>query len=132
MQAGGARVVPIFWNASGEQLQELLGSINGVLFPGGGAPFSGQYWGAVSTIWAYVLKASACTLLFVRALICSHSCFVLGQANTNGDYFPLWGICQGFQQISALASQNMNVSPQACCNKRAGVFACACVYLSQC
>lgn len=28
------------------------------------------------------------------------------QANKNGDYFPLWGTCQGFELLTALTAGN--------------------------
>ena len=62
--------MPIFYNYTSPQLVALLGSINGVMFPGGGASFTGVYWNAVQTIWNYVLST-----------------------NAHGDYFPLWGTC---------------------------------------
>jgi len=86
IESGGARVVPIFYNQTTAQLQALLGSLDGVLFPGGGAPFSGVYWNAAQTIWNYTLWA-----------------------NSHNDYFPLWGTCQGFEQISVLASQDSSI-----------------------
>lgn len=76
-QSAGARVVPIFFNQTTSQLQSLLGSINGVLFPGGGASFSGVYLNAAETIWNYVLYA-----------------------NSHGDYFPLWGTCKNLIRIN--------------------------------
>jgi gamma-glutamyl hydrolase len=74
IESAGARVVPIFHTLPSTDLVKLLSSINGVLFPGGGASFSGVYWQTITGIWNYALSA-----------------------NDEGDYFPLWGTCMGFQ-----------------------------------
>lgn len=31
------------------------------------------------------------------------------QANDRGDYFPIWGTCQGFEQLAMLASGNLSI-----------------------
>jgi len=89
VEAAGARVVPIFWNSSTSQLEQLLASINGVLFPGGGSNFTGLYWQTVTTIWNYILKST-----------------------DSGNYYPLYGICMGFQEVSVLASGNLSLLTQ--------------------
>lgn len=57
-----------------------------VLFPGGGVDlFKSEYGKAAKIIYEFALKA-----------------------NDNGDYFPLWGTCLGFQLLTALTSgQNL-------------------------
>lgn len=38
----------------------------------------------------------------------SHCSLISMQANDAGDYFPIWGTCQGFQQLSVLtANKNL-------------------------
>jgi len=86
VEGAGGRAAPIFFNLSSSELSSLLGSLNGVLFPGGGASFTGVYWNTVQAIWNFVL-----------------------QSNAQGNYYPLWGTCQGHEQISVLASSDPNI-----------------------
>jgi gamma-glutamyl hydrolase len=88
LESGGARVVPIPFTLPYQAMEQLLAQLNGVLLPGGGSDMSvpSPYRTAVETVWAYVTKANAA-----------------------GDYFPLWGTCQGFEQIAVLAAGNVSV-----------------------
>lgn len=82
IEAAGARVVPINYYATNSQLDHLLDSLNGFLFPGGGSvyPSSAQY--------VYdQLKAR----------------------NDKGTYLPLWGTCMGFQWLLIAQSKNQNI-----------------------
>lgn len=82
LESGGARVVPIRVRESDEYYEKLFKSINGVVFPGGG----------VNIVTSYFAKAAK--ILYNMAL----------RANDAGDYFPLWGTCQGFQQMTVLTA----------------------------
>jgi len=77
LEASGARVVPIDFDATDAELDSLLGSLNGLLFPGGGAAFP---------------KSAQYAFDKVRAM------------NDAGDPFPLWGTCMGFQWLLLAAS----------------------------
>lgn len=87
IESAGARVVPVNYYADEEELTEAFNSLNGFLFPGGGAwfPSSAQF------IWNKTIAA-----------------------NGEGDYMPLWGTCMGFQWL-CLASTNgkLELDPQA-------------------
>ena len=82
LEAAGARVVPINYYASTDELDELFAGLNGIFFVGGGAAFppSAQY-------------------LFDRTV----------EANDAGDFTPLWGTCMGFQWLLISASRNTNI-----------------------
>ncbi|XP_011409161.2 PREDICTED: gamma-glutamyl hydrolase A-like [Amphimedon queenslandica] len=82
IESAGARVVPIINNITQDELKDLFGSINGVLFPGGGSSL-------VESAYLEVAKT-----IFELAK----------QANDEGDYFPLWGTCLGFQLLCVLQS----------------------------
>ncbi|XP_033748712.1 gamma-glutamyl hydrolase-like [Pecten maximus] len=82
LESGGARVVPIRVKESDQYYETLFKRINGVVFPGGG----------INIVTSYFAKAAK--LLYNMAL----------KANDDGDYFPLWGTCQGFQQLTVLTS----------------------------
>ena len=86
-ESGGARVVPIHYNSTQAELQDVFSKINGVLFPGGGADLdnttlyqSGQY-------------------LYNLAI----------EANNKGDYFPIFGHCMGFELLNIITSENFNI-----------------------
>ena len=82
IESAGARVVPVPYNASTEQLDFLFESLNGFFFPGGGAayPSSAQY------IYDKVVKA-----------------------NDAGDKVPLHGTCMGFQWLLIAQSHDGNI-----------------------
>ncbi|XP_053537215.1 gamma-glutamyl hydrolase isoform X2 [Ictalurus punctatus] len=82
LESAGARVVPVMINKTEEEYTILFKSINGILFPGGGASiFSSGY-------------AKAASIFYKLAL----------DANSKGDYFPVWGTCLGFEQLTLLTS----------------------------
>ncbi|XP_060789230.1 gamma-glutamyl hydrolase-like [Neoarius graeffei] len=82
LESAGARVVPVMINRTEDEYTVLFRSINGILFPGGGASiFSSGY-------------AKAAGIFYRLAL----------EANSKGDYFPVWGTCLGFEQLTLLTS----------------------------
>ncbi|OWF36133.1 gamma-glutamyl hydrolase-like [Mizuhopecten yessoensis] len=85
-EAEGARIVPIRIKEPDEYYEDIFQRINGVLLPGGSIDIMTSY------------HAKAAKKLYNMAL----------KANDNGDYFPIWGTCQGLQLLSALtAGQNL-------------------------
>lgn len=82
LEAAGARVVPIMVNRPEEEYHELFNSINGILFPGGGANLMTSGY------------AKAANIFYKLAL----------EANSKGDYFPVWGTCLGFEQLLVITS----------------------------
>ena len=85
LESSGARVVPIFINQTQEYYDEMFESINGLLFPGGGVSIYGL------SQYSIVGK-----MMFEKAL----------EANQQGDYFPIWGTCLGFELLVLLANQD--------------------------
>ncbi|KAG7330047.1 hypothetical protein KOW79_006269 [Hemibagrus wyckioides] len=82
LESAGARVVPVMINRTEEEYTKLFKSINGIHFPGGGVSmFSSGY-------------AKAAGIFYNLAL----------EANSKGDYFPVWGTCLGFEQLTLLTS----------------------------
>lgn len=82
IESSGARVVPINYYASEDELDNAFAKLNGFLFPGGGATFpdSAQY-------------------IFDKTV----------EANKAGDFMPLWGTCMGFQWLLISASRDPDV-----------------------
>ena len=84
LEAGGARIVPIFFDSSKEELDFILTRVNGVFFTGGLVdfnptvedPLGSKYLATTQAIYEHVVKE-----------------------NKNGNYFPLWGTCLGFERM---------------------------------
>jgi len=87
IESAGARVVPIFHNAPESELKHIFSSINGILYPGGGADLDDTK----------LYKAGK--YLYDLAIA----------ANDNGDFLPLEGHCMGFQFLSMITSQNLTI-----------------------
>ncbi len=84
IQMSGAQVVPIFaYTKDRSYFDRLLPQLNGVLFPGGGQAIN------INNIWTsnadYILK------------------YAINQTN-NGNPFPVWGTCLGWQLLAYLTS----------------------------
>jgi len=86
-QAGG-RVSPVRFDLPDDDLMSLLQQVNGILFTGGENTLlpETKYFQTALKIFNYAKMA-----------------------NDKGDYFPLWGTCQGFQLLSVLAAQSQAV-----------------------
>lgn len=82
LESAGARVVPIRINGTEEDYTKLFYAINGLLLPGGDVDLQKSQFSRASKIF-YELAI---------------------KANDAADYFPIWGTCQGFQQLTVLTS----------------------------
>lgn len=85
VEAAGARVIPLIYNEPTEILYNKLELVNGVLFTGGWAK-SGRYFKVAEEVFKKVL-----------------------QKNDEGDHFPLYAICLGFELLSMIISQNNDI-----------------------
>ncbi|CAN8233851.1 unnamed protein product [Cochlearia groenlandica] len=84
-EAGGARVIPLIYNEPAESLFQKLELVNGVIFTGGWAK-EGLYYDTVKKI-------------FNRAL----------ERNDDGEHFPVYAICLGFELLTMIISQNIDI-----------------------
>ncbi|XP_006055982.1 gamma-glutamyl hydrolase isoform X2 [Bos indicus x Bos taurus] len=82
LESAGARVVPVRLDLKNEEYEKLFKSINGVLFPGGSVNL-------MRSGYARVAK------MFYNLSIKSFG---------EGDYFPVWGTCLGFEELIYLVS----------------------------
>ena len=82
VESTGARVVPINYYATHEDVDEVFGYLNGFIFPGGGAglPPAAQY------VYDLVVEA-----------------------NDKGDFIPLWGTCLGFEWLLMCSTRNQDI-----------------------
>ncbi|XP_074029676.1 gamma-glutamyl hydrolase isoform X1 [Leptinotarsa decemlineata] len=78
LESAGAKVVPVWIGQSDEYYQRVVNYTNGILFPGGGTYFNetGGYGQSAKTIYHLAMKN-----------------------NDRNIYYPLWGICMGFQVL---------------------------------
>lgn len=79
IESAGGRVVPIPYNMPRHLAAPLMNQLNGLVFPGGGTE----------------ITDSALTLFEIAVEI-----------NKNGNHFPVWGTCMGFQWMSMYFAQN--------------------------
>jgi len=88
VESSGARAVPVPYSASEQTLTAMFSALNGIIFTGGGLDLSmdSQYFQAADFLYNLALESY-----------------------TKGDYFPIWGTCQGFQLLSIITSQNESV-----------------------
>lgn len=82
LESAGARVVPIRLDLTNKEYKKLFQSLNGVLYPGGSVSL-------MKSGYALVAKK------FYNLAI---------QSFDDGDYFPVWGTCLGFEELSYLIS----------------------------
>eukprot|EP00741_Cyanophora_paradoxa_P018082 tig00021037_g17459.t1 len=76
VESAGLRVLPVLYDTPPEELKVLFKSLNGLVIPGGR--------GDVTHDWH-----TAARLLLHEAV----------HANRRGDYFPVWGTCDGFKLL---------------------------------
>jgi gamma-glutamyl hydrolase len=88
LESGGARVVPIRYDAPAAATRDLLRQINGALFTGGAAAF---FEADGVTLTQYAATAS---IVFNES----------EAAAAAGESWPLWGTCLGHQLISVLGA----------------------------
>lgn len=88
LESAGARVVPIPFNSNSTYLATLFKGLNGVLLPGGGTPLSADQ--------PFYKTAR----FFHDAAIAAHA---------NGDYFPIWGTCLGFELMAIMAADDHSI-----------------------
>ncbi|KAL2091777.1 hypothetical protein ACEWY4_011575 [Coilia grayii] len=82
VESAGARVVPIRLNQTRGEYEKVFSQINGLLFIGGAVDLEKS---------DYALTAR----IFYKLAV---------EANSRGDYFPVWGTCMGLQLLTVLVS----------------------------
>ncbi|XP_055737819.1 gamma-glutamyl hydrolase-like isoform X1 [Salvelinus fontinalis] len=83
LESAGARVVPVMINQTLKEYKTLFNSINGILYPGGDASIVSSGY------------ADAARIFYELAI----------EANSREDYFPVWGTCLGFEELTYLTSR---------------------------
>lgn len=107
IEAAGARIIPLPWNAP--NITDYLKIINGVLFTGGGTNLTFTELGAT------MLQGEDGTIIAPGGGLTpvgqamNKIVSYIYQQNLNGNYYPLWGTCQGFEAIGILMSGNTSI-----------------------
>ncbi len=96
LEAGGAKVAYINYNASEGEIRQLFTKLNGALFPGGAAAL--LEGGGLS-------KYGKTGKLIMDLAI---------EANAKGDNFPVWGTCLGFELMILVASGTNSILKSGC------------------
>jgi len=88
IESAGARVVPIFFDATTAELDILFAGMNGMVYTGGGSSFQPgtQYYKTGHYLYQKAIAAQKA-----------------------GDYFPLWGTCLGFEFLSCLTAEDFSI-----------------------
>ena len=79
LELGGARVVPVMYEATDREVDAIFANTNGLLLIGGDAP------------------------------VCSAACRFLASAVSaakGGDAYPIWGTCDGFEWLMQMAAKD--------------------------
>lgn len=86
LEGAGARVVPVMINKTVDYYERIASYVNGILLPGGGTYFDtfGGYAEAGQKLYELAIKM-----------------------NEAGDFFPMLGICLGFELLTYVASNNV-------------------------
>ena len=90
LRAGGVSPIAIPFNASDADLYHLLDSVNGVFFTGGSLDLSDP---VTKKLHPYTITSQK---------ILDYTM----QKNDNGDYFPLFGVCQGIELLHILVAND--------------------------
>ncbi|KAK3917519.1 Gamma-glutamyl hydrolase A [Frankliniella fusca] len=93
VESAGARVVPIWINKTRSYYENMMSKLNGVLFPGGSINFDAKYGFGDAGAMIYDIAKGF---------------------NDKGEYFPLWGTCQGFELLAFLGANRTD--PLTNCN----------------
>ncbi|CAK1550605.1 unnamed protein product [Leptosia nina] len=94
IEASGARVVPILIGRNRSYYRELLGKINGVVFPGGATYFNQSNGYADAGQYIYEIAQ---------------------ELNDAGHHFPIFGTCLGFELLIILASGRGRIENRGLC-----------------
>jgi len=92
IESAGAQVVPIQYDLPRDKMLSMLKKVNGVLLTGGNSVFVDEN-GKKNPI--------AESLEFIVNYIVDE--------NLKGNYYPLWGTCQGFQVIAMILANDYNL-----------------------
>ncbi|CAD8152642.1 unnamed protein product [Paramecium octaurelia] len=96
IEQAGARVIPIHWDSSYDEITSTLNQINGVLFTGGDVDL---YLNNTQPGFTFNKFTDTASFIFQKVI----------QFNKAGKFYPLLGICQGFQLINYIASSYYEV-----------------------
>ena len=82
LESGGARALRVPYNASTDEIEAIYEQTNGIFFPGGGCDLPQS----ARDLWSLKLKGEE-----------------------EGDVYPAWGTCLGFEWINQLVSEDDSI-----------------------
>eukprot|EP00826_Nyctotherus_ovalis_P038329 TRINITY_DN3585_c0_g1_i1.p1 TRINITY_DN3585_c0_g1~~TRINITY_DN3585_c0_g1_i1.p1 ORF type:complete len:305 (+),score=67.27 TRINITY_DN3585_c0_g1_i1:207-1121(+) len=95
LHLGGVDVYPIYPDLSRDEIRAVLNKVNGVLLPGGNTNVKVNEKDRV--VCSMYAKAAKIIIEEAKAI------------NDNGEYFPVFGICLGFQSMIAAEAEDINI-----------------------
>jgi gamma-glutamyl hydrolase len=102
VEGGGALPIYINYKASKDELRLLFNSVNGLLLIGG------------STNMTEVDPETNKTRLSAYSLQVKFLLDLAMEANDKGEYFPVWGTCQGYELLLLIMSENYDLLRSGC------------------
>ncbi|XP_054262844.1 gamma-glutamyl hydrolase A-like isoform X1 [Macrosteles quadrilineatus] len=88
VEQAGARAVPIFINKTASYYRHILDAINGVVLPGGAVSFNSS--GGYADVGRIIMEYTK-------------------EVNSNGDIFPVLGVCLGFELLLYLEVESYSI-----------------------
>lgn len=95
LHLGGVDVFPIYPDLSRDEIRAVLNKVNGVLLPGGNTNVKVNEGDRV--VCSKYAKAAKIILEEAKAI------------NDDGEYFPVFGICLGFQSMIAAEAEDVDI-----------------------
>ena len=102
IEGGGGKAIYIDYNSTEEELKHIFNQINGLMLMGGAAKLV-EY-----------NKTSGRNELTFYAKKAKYMIDLAKEAYNNGDYFPIWGICLGFEIIMLSVAEDYNIMKTGC------------------
>ena len=97
IQEGGGRVIPIRYNLPKAKLEELVGTLNGILIPGGSAKiYDEENTNKDHIEWT---KFGGAVQILIEAAI---------KSTNKGNPIPIMGICLGMQALMMMIENSVN------------------------
>ncbi|KYN33393.1 Gamma-glutamyl hydrolase B, partial [Trachymyrmex septentrionalis] len=104
VEGAGARAVPIWIGGNTLYYEDILSKVNGVLWPGGSTYFFNKegYADAGAKIYSDFNHSDICIFFF-----CLFIDRIVKRINEEGKYFPIFGICLGFELLTYVATNRV-------------------------
>jgi len=94
LAGGDVNVIPIPWDLETRRFNQLLNQVNGILLTGGNSP-----------LWEEDEEGNRSFSPYQRTV--NYVLYHVMKKNRSGVYFPLWGICEGFEAVAIALTKDV-------------------------